>query len=96
MLTLTFDTDKSEVSVARFGDESAEGVGRVVPIPLDLAVSYSDFPSYHIDRLVAALDGETSFPDFSYGLRCQRVLDAIQTSIDERRWVRVSDSPSFE
>jgi predicted dehydrogenase len=96
MLTLTFDTDKSEVSIARFGEGSAEGVTRVLPIPPDLAVSYADFPSYHIDRLVAALDGETSFPDFSYALRCQRVLDAIQTSIDEHRWVRLSDFSAFE
>jgi predicted dehydrogenase len=90
MLTLTFDTDEFDVRLARFGDGSPEGKPRPLPTPADLAVSYADFPAFHIDRLVAALAGETWFPDFAYGFDCQRLLAAIRTSIDEHHWVQIA------
>ncbi len=88
-IVLTFDTDQTEVRVAKFGEGSAEGTLKVVPVPADLSVSYADFPAFHVDRLIAGLEGEIDFPDFHYGLRCQRVLDAIRRSTDERRWLRL-------
>jgi predicted dehydrogenase len=88
-LTLTFDTDQTEVRLARLGDGSPEGVARPVVIPADLAVSYQDFPGFHVDRLVAALQGDGQFPDFAYGLRCQRLLGALRRSACEHRWVDV-------
>jgi predicted dehydrogenase len=88
-LSLTFDTDEFEVRLARFGEGSAEGKARVLPISEDLSVSYADFPAAHIDRLVAALEGESWFPDFAYGLRCQRVLEAIRLAILEHRWIGI-------
>jgi predicted dehydrogenase len=90
-LTLTFETDQNQISLARFGDSSPEGVAQPLPIPPELAVSYADFPAFHIDRLVGALEGETEFPDFPYGARCQRVLEAIRTAMKERRWVRLDE-----
>jgi predicted dehydrogenase len=86
-LTLTFDTDVVDVQLARFGDGAAEGIPRVQPIPADLAVGYREFPSYHIDRIVAALNGNGDFPDFSYGLRIQRLIDASGVACRTRSWV---------
>jgi predicted dehydrogenase len=86
-ISLRFDTDTAEVRVARFGDGSPEGQLRTIPIPEDLQVSYQDFPAYHIDRLAAALQGDDAFPDFHYGLRVQRALEAAQAAGRERRWV---------
>lgn len=94
-LSLTFDTDTAQVAVARFGEGGPEGVPTIRPLPPDLAVSYADFPAFHIDRLTAALLGEIDFPDFAYGRRCQRVLEAVQTSMrasmPEKRWIGVAD-----
>jgi predicted dehydrogenase len=90
-LAFTFETDQNQISVARFGDGSAEGTIRNIPIPPELTVSYAEFPAFHIDRLVAALEGEIEFPDFAYGARCQRLLAAIRTATTEHRWVSVDE-----
>ncbi len=93
-LTLTFDTDAVEVQLARFGDGSAEGIARVLPIPADLAVGYQEFPAFHVDRLIAGLRGEIVFPDFAYGLRCQRLIEASIESSQTKQWVSlVPQSP---
>jgi predicted dehydrogenase len=88
-VTLRFDTDAVEVEVARFGDGGPEGVARPRPIPPDLAVSYQEFPAYHLDRLAAALQGQGEFPDFAYGLAIQRIIDAMQRSAAEGRWIAI-------
>lgn len=88
-LTLTFDTDVTEVRLARFGDGAAEGVSRVLEIPGEFAVGYREFPGFHIDRLVAALRGQIDFPDFSYGLRIQRLIGASIDAVRSRSWVDV-------
>jgi predicted dehydrogenase len=93
-LTLTFDTDVAEVLLARFGEGSPEGIAQPIPIPADLAVTYQDFPGFHFDRLVAALQGDGEFPDFAYGLRCQRVMEALRVSAREQRWVELGNSPT--
>lgn len=95
-LVLTFDTDQAEIRMAKFGDGSPEGTFRVIPIPPELAVSYADFPSFHIDRLVGALEGDVDFPDFAYGLRCQYVLEAIRHAANDRRWVTVGSQTPAE
>jgi predicted dehydrogenase len=88
-LTLTFDTDVTEVRLARFGDGAAEGVAQVLEIPVELAVGYRDFPGFHVDRLVAALRGQIDFPDFFYGLRIQRLIGASNDAVRSRSWVDV-------
>ncbi|MGH2460385.1 MAG: Gfo/Idh/MocA family protein [Chloroflexota bacterium] len=88
-LALSFDTDAATVRGARFGDSRPEGAFQEMGLPPELQVSYADFPAYHIDRLAAGLQGDLDFPDFAYGLRVQRLLDAARTSIRERRWVDV-------
>lgn len=86
-IVLNFDTDRVEVQVAHFGDGYPEGTYRPRPIPADLDVGYAAFPAYHVDRIVAALRGEIHFPDFAYGLRVQRLMDAARRSSAERRWI---------
>lgn len=89
-IALHFDTDTADVRIARFGADTPEGQLRSVPIPLDLQVSYQDFPSFHVSRLAAALQGDDDFPDFRYGLRVQRALEAAQVAGREGRWVALS------
>jgi len=86
-LGFTFDTDSASIRLARFGEGSSEGIFRPVPIPEDLQVSYQDFPRVHVDRLARALLGQESFPDFSHGLRVQRVLEGLRVAARESRWV---------
>ncbi|HVC35682.1 MAG TPA: Gfo/Idh/MocA family oxidoreductase [Chloroflexota bacterium] len=88
-IDLTYDTDAAEVRLARFGDGSPEGEARVLPIPPDLWVSYEAFPTLHLDRLAAALQGDVDFPDFQYGLRVQRALAAAQASSLEQAFTAV-------
>jgi predicted dehydrogenase len=42
------------------------------------------------DLLVAIAQGTELKPDFEDGWRCQQVLDAIELSAHERRWVEVA------
>lgn len=88
-LSLSFDTDTAEVRLARLHQGAPEGELHRVPIPADLWVSYQQFPAYHVDRLCASLIGEGYFPDFRYGLRVQRVLEAARVAAREDRWVPV-------
>jgi predicted dehydrogenase len=92
-LYLRFDTDAVAVELARLGDGSAEGVARPVPIPDDLQVSYRGFPAFQVDRWVAALRGEGDFPTFADGVRCQRVIAAVQAAEREPGWVTVGAGP---
>lgn len=87
---LTYDTDTVEVRLARFGDGRPEGEFRPAPIPPDLQVNYQDFPAYHVDRLAAALQGDEPFPDFRYGLRVQRLIEAAQASSRDGQWHEVT------
>jgi predicted dehydrogenase len=91
-LTLTFDTDRVDVQLARFGDGAPEGVPRSQPIPADLAVGYREFPSFHVDRLVSALRGKIAFPDFAYGARIQQLIDASFRASQTTTWVDVAPS----
>ncbi len=89
-VALSFDTDAVAVRIARYGDGHPEGVFQVIPLPADLQVTYQEFPSYHVDRLVAGLRGEIAFPDFGYGLRVQRLIAAAQASSREHHWVELN------
>jgi predicted dehydrogenase len=39
----------------------------------------------------AVAAGRTAYPDFGFGYRVQRVVDACQRSHAERRWVRLDE-----
>jgi len=41
------------------------------------------------DFLTAVANGSEVRPDFEDGLRCQLVLDAIEASARERRWIEI-------
>jgi predicted dehydrogenase len=86
-IVLNFDTDQTEIRRSRFGEGAPEGTFQPVSIPDEFAISYADFPGFHVDRLLASLGGEIQFPDFYYGWRCQRVLDALRRAFDEHRWI---------
>jgi predicted dehydrogenase len=71
-LRLSFETDRHGVARAAPGQPT----WTTVPIPAELELDYASFPAFHFDRIVAALRGEETFPDFRQGLRVQAVLDA--------------------
>jgi predicted dehydrogenase len=43
------------------------------------------------DLLQAIAKGESVYPDFYDGLRCQQVLDAVEQSADETRWIAIPE-----
>jgi predicted dehydrogenase len=89
-LSLRFDLAEGTVSLARIGKVRPEGRWTPLQMPPEYAISYEAFPSVHLDRIVGALRGEESFPDFADGLRAQEVLEAAAISSAEGRWVRVA------
>jgi predicted dehydrogenase len=43
------------------------------------------------DLIVAVAEGRPLEPDFAFGHRISQVIDAVLTSVEERRWVRVDE-----
>lgn len=43
------------------------------------------------DFIVAVAEGGRAEPDFDFGHRISRVIDAVLLSVDERRWVRIDE-----
>ena len=37
------------------------------------------------------LTGRQPVPNFADGVKCQAVLEAVEKSVDERRWVKISE-----
>lgn len=88
-LSLRFDVNEGAVALARLGKARPEGRWTPLQVPPELAVSFEDFPAYHMDRIVGALRGEEEFPGFTEGLRVQEIQDAATASAAEGRWVSV-------
>ena len=62
-----------------------------------LALGYNDFKAIEARELIKAIaENRPAHPDFDFGYRVQRVVEACQRSHEQRRWVPVSDvdSPS--
>jgi predicted dehydrogenase len=91
-VTLEFDTDRTVVTLARYGDGSDEGTTRQLPIPGDLVVSFQDFPAHHLDRIALTLLGNGDMPGFEHGLSVQRVLDGLRLASTDHRWVNLVGS----
>jgi predicted dehydrogenase len=87
--SLTFDVDEGTVSLARLCKARPEGRWTPLQIPPELQVSFEAFPAFHLDRVVGALRGEESFPDFADGRKVQEIQDAALTSAVEGKWVRL-------
>ena len=65
--------------------------GAFFPIP-GIGLGYNDQKIIEAHDLVAAIaTGKRAFPDFRFGLAINRVVDAVLKSVDERRWVRISE-----
>ena len=76
----------SEVRIAEPG-----GSFTVLPPPPTLAVSFDEYPAFHLARIVRTLKGEhTDFPTFADGLRAQEAAEAVQVASRERRWVELA------
>jgi predicted dehydrogenase len=71
------------------GDGAAHGVWRVLDPPDDLAADEARFPAYHMDRLVGAVRGEESFPDFAVAAQTNRMAEALAASAHAEEWVRL-------
>ena len=55
-----------------------------------LGLGYNDYKAIEArEMLVAVAEGRPAFPDFAFGWRVQRVVDACLRSHREGAWVRV-------
>ncbi len=88
-VSLAFDVDEGTVSLARLGKARPEGRWTPLQIPPELIVPFEAFPAFHLDRIVGALRGEESFPDFAEGRKVQEIQEAAERSAAEGQWVRL-------
>lgn len=88
-----YDTEGVQVRVGHGAGQALSHAWREVPIPPDLAVSYADFPRLHFGRIAAALAGDEPFPDFSDGLRAQRLLDVVGEASSAGSWAPARAAP---
>jgi predicted dehydrogenase len=57
-----------------------------------LGLGYNDYKAIEArEMLVAVAEGRKAFPDFSFGHKIQRVVEACIRSHETRSWVRVAD-----
>jgi predicted dehydrogenase len=57
-----------------------------------LGLGYNDYKAIEAREMIAAVaEGRPAFPDFSFGYRIQRVIEACQRSHETRAWVAVAD-----
>ena len=61
------------------------------PIP-GIGLGYNDQKILEARELICAIaEGRPAEPDFAFGDAVTRVIDAVQKSADERRWVRIDE-----
>jgi predicted dehydrogenase len=67
------------------------GYGAFHPIPGN-ALGYNDQKIIEARELICALaEGRPAEPDFAFGHKITQTIDAVQRSVDERRWVRADE-----
>jgi predicted dehydrogenase len=81
------DADRTDVRLAVRGDGRPQGTWRSVPLPEDVRADDKRFPAYHLDRLVAAIRGDASFPSFAEAVATHVLADALAASAAARSWV---------
>jgi predicted dehydrogenase len=55
-----------------------------------LGLGYNDYKAIEAREMIAAVaEGRKAFPDFAFGYRIQRVVEACQRSHEQRAWVKV-------
>ena len=61
------------------------------PIP-GVGLGYNDQKILEARELICAIaEGRPAEPDFAFGHAITRTIDAVQRSVDERRWVRLEE-----
>ena len=94
----------NELQLYRHGDPAAErgyktiylapehpGYGAFHPIPGN-SLGYNDQKILEARELISAIaEGRPAEPDFAFGHRITRTIDAVLRSIDQRRWVHVEE-----
>ena len=97
---LQFDSGDADTKVGRLtlGD-ATPGPPRALAIPdrLLAGADWDDMPSACVEQIVrefigAMAEGRAASPDFSEGLRVQRVLDAALVAARTRQWVELPDT----
>jgi len=64
------------------------------PWPQGHGIGYADTFVIEIANFLRAVaTGEPHRPDFTDGVACQRVLDAVERSAGERRWITINPAP---
>ena len=64
------------------------------PWPQGHGIGYADTFVIEIANFLRAVAGGEPFrPDFADGVGCQRVLDAVERSANERQWIEVKGAP---
>ncbi len=89
-LAVELDSDRTEARVARRGDRRPQGRWQPVAVPADIQADDACFPAYHMDRLVAAVRGEASFPGFAEAVAAHELAAALAASAAAGRWVEVA------
>jgi predicted dehydrogenase len=57
-----------------------------------MGLGYNDYKAIEArEMLVAVAEGRPAFPDFAFGYRIQRIIEACQRSHATRSWVAVDD-----
>jgi predicted dehydrogenase len=94
----------NELKLYRHGDPPAErgyktvyigpehpGYAAFHPLP-GVGLGYNDQKIIEArDLIVAVAEGRPLEPDFAFGHKISQVIDAVLTSVEERRWVRVDE-----
>jgi predicted dehydrogenase len=97
-IQLRVDSGDPDTRVGRltYGDATL-AQPKVLPIPARLLANqcWDDFASASSERIVsefigAVLEGRAASPDFTDGLRVQRVMDAALVSAETRQWMNVT------
>lgn len=103
--SIKFDFERMNELQVYFTEDAADVQGFRRVLATDPAHAYMDawWPAGHtigyehtfiheiVELMTALREGRQPVPDFRDGVKCQQVLEAVDVSIEERKWIRVED-----
>lgn len=103
--SIKFDFERLNELQVYFSDDAADVQGFRRVLATDPAHAYADawWPPGHtigyehtfvhetVELMNAIMEGRQPVPSFVDGVKCQEVLEAVDVSIAERRWVQISE-----
>ena len=103
--SVKFDFERMNELQVYFTDDAEDVQGFRRIMATDAAHAYMDawWPAGHsigygqtfthviVELLNAIEEGRQPVPNFADGVKCQAVLEAVEKSVDERRWVKISE-----